>query len=225
MNLPDFLTCGPLGDIRLTGHRIELYHVMKSFNEGHSAEMLHHEYPTLPLGLIDKVLAFYFDNKGDVDHYVTEVENELDRQAAAHEPSSGELRIRALVAESAARAKSARESSITLNGGMSMHLPEFLTGHEKGEIRLTGHRIDLCDLVPLYNEGNSAEMLLGFFPTLSLALIHKVIAFYLENNAEIDAYVARCESASERQQATTRPAPTIDELKARLHSKTAVPTA
>ena len=41
-------------------------------------------------------------------------------------------------------------------------------------------------------------MLLGFFPTLSLALIHKVIAFYLENQAEVDAYVAHCEAESER---------------------------
>ena len=50
-----------------------------------------------------------------------------------------------------------------------MILPEFLTRHEKGEIRVTGHRIDLFHLVSLYNEGNSAEMLLGFFPRLSLA--------------------------------------------------------
>ena len=225
MNLPDFLTRGPMNEIRLTGHRIELYHVMKSYNDGHTAEMLHVEYPTLPLGLIYKVLAFYLENKADVDFYVTEVENELDPEEAGHEPSPAQLRIRGLMAEKAAFAKSARESSIALAGGASLNLPEFLTRHEKGEIRLAGHRIDLVHLVSFYNEGNSAEMLLGFFPTLDLALIHKVIAFYLENKAEVDAYVAHCEAQSERHQATTPPAPTIEELKARRESKNPVPTA
>ncbi len=225
MKLPEFLTRGPLGEILLTGHRIELYHVMKSFNEGHTAEMLYHEYPTLPLGLIYKVLAFYFENQSDVDRYVSEVENELDRQEAAHEPSPAEIRIRSMAAESAAHDRSARESSNALNGELFPSLPEFLTRHEKGEIRLTGHRIDLFHLVSLYNEGNSAEMLLGFFPTLSLAVIHKVIVFYLENQAHVDVYMARCEAESERQQAMTPVAPTIEELKARLQSKTSVPTA
>ncbi len=209
MNLPEFLTRGHLGEIRLTGHRIELYHVMKSFNEGHTAEMLHHEYPTLPLGLIYKVLAFYFENKGDVDRYVTEVENELDRQEAAHVPSPAELRIRSMIAESTADDKSIRESSNALCCELLPSLPEFLTRHEKGEIRVTGHRIDLCDLVSLYNEGNCTELILGFFPTLSLALIHKVVVFYLENRAGVDAYVAHCDAESALQQAMALRTPTI----------------
>jgi uncharacterized protein (DUF433 family) len=225
MNLPEFLTCGPLGEIRLTGHRIELYHVMKFYNEGHTAEMLHREIPTLPLGLVYKVLAFYFENKADVDHYVMEVENELDRQEAAHEASPAGRPIRGMIAERAAVTKSASESSIALSGGMSLSLPEFLTRHEKGEIRLTAHRIDLFDLVSLYNEGNSAEMLVGYFPTLNLALIHKVLAFYLENRAEVDAYVARCEAESENLRAAAPSAPTIEELKTRRQSKNPVPTA
>jgi hypothetical protein len=105
-------------------------------------------------------------NKSDVDVYVTEVENELDRQAAAHEPSAAQLDIRRMMAEGAALAESAGRASIDRAREVSLSLPEFLTRHVKGEIRLTGHRIDLFDLVPLYNEGNSAELLLGFFPTL-----------------------------------------------------------
>jgi uncharacterized protein (DUF433 family) len=159
--------------------------------------------------LIYNVLAFYFKNKADVDLYMTEVENELDRQKAAHEPSPAQLRIRGMMAERAALGKSTREWSIALAAGMPLDLPEFLSRHEKGEIRLTGHRIDLFDLVPFYNEGNSAEMLLGFFPTLSLALIHKVIAFYLENKAEVDAYVAGVESKIEQLRANYQPGPGI----------------
>jgi len=106
-----------------------------------------------------------------------------------------------------------------------MNLPDFLTRGSMGEIRLTGHRIDLFHFVDFYNEGYSAEMLLGLFPTLNLALIHKVIAFYLENRAEVDTYVARCEAEIERHQATTPPAPTIAELKSRRKANSQVPTS
>ena len=52
-----------------------------------------------------------------------------------------------------------------------------------------------------------------------------MIAFYLEKKAEVDAYVAHCEAESERLQSVTPLAPTIDELRARLHSKNPVPSA
>jgi len=47
MNLPDFLTCGPRGEIRLTGHRIDVCHVVQFYNDRYTAEMLHQEYPGL----------------------------------------------------------------------------------------------------------------------------------------------------------------------------------
>ncbi len=71
-----------------------------------------------------------------------------------------------------------------------MQLPDFLFHPSPESIRLTGHRIGLEHVVDFYNQGFSAEMLLEQFPSLPLALIHKVIAFYLENQASVDAYVA-----------------------------------
>ena len=68
-----------------------------------------------------------------------------------------------------------------------MEMPAFLTRNDYGEIRLTGHRIGLLQIVDLYNVGESAEGILCQLPTLSLPLIHKIIAFYLENMAEVDA--------------------------------------
>ena len=85
-----------------------------------------------------------------------------------------------------------------------MTLPDFLVDHPDGEIRLTEHRIGLFHIVRYYNEGYSPEMLIEQFPTLSLALIHKVIAFYLENRAEVDAYVANYEAELEQQRAAGR---------------------
>ena len=50
-------------------------------------------------------------------------------------------------------------------------------------------------------------MLHSEYPTLPLALIHKVIAFYLEHQADVDAYVARCEAEIQRQRAAAPPRP------------------
>jgi len=97
-----------------------------------------------------------------------------------------------------------------------MNLPDFLTEWTHGEIMLKGHRIALHHVVPYYNEGHSAEMLLSQFPTLSLALIHKVIAFYLENQMDVDAYVAAQKAEIERLAATLPDGPGTVELRRRL---------
>jgi uncharacterized protein (DUF433 family) len=72
---------------------------------------------------------------------------------------------------------------------LTMRLPEFLDERD-GEVRLVGHRLSLFHLLEFYNEGYSAEMLLGQFPSLSMAEIHKVLAFYWENKAAVDAVLA-----------------------------------
>jgi hypothetical protein len=43
-------------------------------------------------------------------------------------------------------------------------------------------------------------MLAAHYPTLPLALVHKVLAFYLDNQSEVDAYVAACSAAADEQQ-------------------------
>jgi len=82
-----------------------------------------------------------------------------------------------------------------------MTLPEFLTQQPGESIRLMGHRIALEHVVYFYNQGYSPEMILGQFPSLPLGLIHKTIGFYLENQAEADAYVRRCEAEVAHQRA------------------------
>ena len=86
-----------------------------------------------------------------------------------------------------------------------MYLPEYLTHDADGYIHVSGHRIGLQDLVFYYNEGYSPEALLDAFPTLTLPLVHKVIAFYLEHRSEVDQYVTHCEVEMEQQRADTAP--------------------
>lgn len=70
--------------------------------------------------------------------------------------------------------------------------------------------------VYLYNQGYAPEMLLGQFPSLSLALIHKVIAFYLEHQAEVDLYVANRGLEVERHRAAAIVSPDLAELRRRV---------
>jgi uncharacterized protein (DUF433 family) len=96
-----------------------------------------------------------------------------------------------------------------------MQLPDFLTRQPSGSVRLAGHRIGLEHVVQFYNQGYTAEMIFGQFSSLPLATIHKVIAFYLENQADVDAYVARCGAEVERQRSATPASPDIAELRRR----------
>jgi uncharacterized protein (DUF433 family) len=96
MNLPDFLTERPFGNIVLTGHRIGLHHVVSRAKEGMTVEQIHELYPSLGPALIQKVLDFYRANQAEVDAYVAEVREELERQeAAAPRVNYDELRRRA----------------------------------------------------------------------------------------------------------------------------------
>lgn len=105
-----------------------------------------------------------------------------------------------------------------------LQLPPFLTLYAGDDIRLAGHRIGIYHIVTYYNEGYTAEMLAQQFPTLELALIHKVIAFYLENQAEIDAYCAATTQELDRQMAAA-PKINIDELRERLARRQRLETA
>src|SRR5687768_12384120 len=100
-----------------------------------------------------------------------------------------------------------------------MRLPEFLTAGDGGFIHASGHRIGLNHVVRLYNEGYSPEMLAGHFPTLTLALVHKIIAFYLENQPDVDAYLVAHDREIERQMAEPRTAPTLAQLRDRLETQ------
>lgn len=106
-----------------------------------------------------------------------------------------------------------------------MQLPDFLTEQTAGAIRLSGHRIALEHVVHYYNQGYSPEMILGQFPSLSLALIHKVIAFYLEHPAEVGSYVSQCDAELSLQRSSAPASPDVAELRRRAaqQSSAAVP--
>ena len=99
-----------------------------------------------------------------------------------------------------------------------MTLPDFLARDGAGLINVSGHRVGLVNLVHYYNEGFSAEMLADEYPTLPLSLVHKVIAFYLENRAEVDSYIDSCQVESERLRASASKGPSVAELRKRFET-------
>lgn len=103
-----------------------------------------------------------------------------------------------------------------------MDLPEFLVQDTDGFVHLRGHRIGLQHLVHFYGEGYSPEMLAEEYPTLSLALIHKTLGFYLENQGEVDLYVARCREAIDRQASLAPKGPGLAELRRRMAQRRAL---
>jgi uncharacterized protein (DUF433 family) len=96
MNLPDFLTQDPDGEIHVTGSRIGLYTVMRCYKEGYTPERIAEEFPTLSLDLVRKVIAFAVNNWDEVDAYVEAYRADLERQMALPQrgPELEELRRR-----------------------------------------------------------------------------------------------------------------------------------
>jgi uncharacterized protein (DUF433 family) len=100
-----------------------------------------------------------------------------------------------------------------------MTLPDFLRTDEYGEIFLTGRRITLYHVLKEHLDGSSAEQIAAALPTLPLALVYKVLAFYLENQAEVARYLDETRAEIERQAATAPRGPSLAELKERLEAK------
>jgi uncharacterized protein (DUF433 family) len=92
-------------------------------------------------------------------------------------------------------------------------LPDFLTAHPDGEIRLSGTRIGLVQVVDLYKEGYSPQKIYEEFLSPSLEQINQLITFYLENRADVDSYVAEHHAETDRNAAKVRPSPGMLEVR------------
>lgn len=104
---------------------------------------------------------------------------------------------------------------------LNLPLPEFLNWQD-GEVRLTGHRINLYAVIRRYEEGYTAEMLALHYPSLSPAHVHKVIASYLENRPEVSKYVAEYHADIEEQERRHQPGVTLQMLRERIAKRKAL---
>lgn len=78
-----------------------------------------------------------------------------------------------------------------------MAMPAFrmpivpFTRNEDGSIRVGSTRVLLDLVVHAFNEGQTPEEIVIQYPTLKLSEVYSTIAYYLENQVEIDTYVAQ----------------------------------
>ena len=86
--------------IRIKGHRINLEHVVRYYNEGYSPEQIAQEYPGLTLEVIHAVIAYYLHNKSDVDAMTARISKGSERayqewstSSAAYAPVVQRLRL------------------------------------------------------------------------------------------------------------------------------------
>jgi uncharacterized protein (DUF433 family) len=100
-----------------------------------------------------------------------------------------------------------------LVGDGTMKLPEFLTAHPDGEVRLRGTRISLVEVVDLYNEGYSPQKIYEEFLSPSLDQINQVIAFYLANRVDVDTYVRQYHAEIVRNSAQYQASPAMRKVR------------
>jgi uncharacterized protein (DUF433 family) len=97
-----------------------------------------------------------------------------------------------------------------------MNVPDFLDRLADGTIRIRGHRLRLIDIANRYEEGYSPEGILDYCDAMTLPLIHKAIAFYLENEPEVRRMMAHGGAAFEALEARSAKGPSTAELRSRL---------
>lgn len=81
-----------------------------------------------------------------------------------------------------------------------------LTPSADGAVRVEGTRVPLDLVVEAFNAGNAAEEIALNYPTIKLADLYAVLAYYLHHREDVDIYVA-----DRRQEADT--------LRARIESR------
>lgn len=82
-------------------------------------------------------------------------------------------------------------------------LKEYVTRVED-TYRVGDTRVSLESLVYLFREGMSVESMVESYAALTLEQVHGALAFYLANQKEIDAYLAKRERTAESQHEKSR---------------------
>jgi uncharacterized protein (DUF433 family) len=77
-----------------------------------------------------------------------------------------------------------------------------LTFGDDGTIRITGSRVTLDSLDHAFQHGATEEQIQDSFPSLTLREIYGAIAYYLEHQEQVDAYLREQTQAAEETQHT-----------------------
>ena len=95
-----------------------------------------------------------------------------------------------------------------------------LTVTEDGAIRISGSRVSLESVLYHYKAGATPEQIACKFPSLQLADIYSVVAYYLNHRESLEEYVGEAEAAGDAVQAEIESQPgyqaNMDEIRQHL---------
>jgi len=77
-----------------------------------------------------------------------------------------------------------------------------------------GTRVSLDSVVYCFRQGQSPETIQDEFPSLTLTQVYGMVTYYLENQADVDAYLARQKNRFDAERAAAPPLP--EELRKKL---------
>jgi uncharacterized protein (DUF433 family) len=86
----------------------------------------------------------------------------------------------------------------------------------EGAIRVENTRVTLDSVVLAFREGASAEEIVERFPAITLAAAYAAIAFYLQNQGQVDEYLGRRESEAQQVRAQIEARPESKAFRERL---------
>jgi uncharacterized protein (DUF433 family) len=94
---------------------------------------------------------------------------------------------------------------------------------KRGTVRIAGTRITLDTIVGAYNRGDTPDEIVYGFPSLSLADVHAVIAYYLRHREMVGAYIAenhcKAQEALREYEAKFGAMPTRNDLERRVRER------
>jgi uncharacterized protein (DUF433 family) len=96
-----------------------------------------------------------------------------------------------------------------------MRLEDYFEFVEPDYIRIKGHRIGIESILRKYLAGEAAEEIAHQYDTLRPVDIYATITYYLENQAAVDAYLARTEALVTEDMARSDAAPSPAVLRLR----------
>jgi uncharacterized protein (DUF433 family) len=66
-----------------------------------------------------------------------------------------------------------------------------LSQDQAGVLRVTGTRVSLDSVIHAFNEGSTPEEIAQQYPTLNLKDVYAVVSYYLQNQDEVERYLAQ----------------------------------
>lgn len=79
-----------------------------------------------------------------------------------------------------------------------MQLEDYFDFLDPDDIRLKGTRVGIETVIYAFQEGFSPEEIMQDYPSLSLEQVYATITYYLHNQADVEAYLARLEAWAEQ---------------------------